>query len=125
MLKKIIIFFWILMIPAWCLAQTSKNLAPKAFKSEFRNTKNAVLLDVRTSAETFFGTIELEGETKEINYYNFDFEQQIQKLDKSKTYFVYCRTGIRSRKAIKLMQKHGFKKLVNLKGGYNAWTEIY
>jgi len=111
------------LIPVWGLAQTSQDLPPPQFESVFRKTSDAILLDVRTPAETFFGTIELGRKVQELNYYSSDFEEEIKKLDKNKTYFVYCRTGIRSRKTIKLMQKYGFKKLINLKGGYNAWRE--
>ncbi len=102
---------------------SAQNLEPQDFKQKFIGTSDAILLDVRTPAETFFGGIELSKNIYQINYYASDFEEQLQKLDKNKTYFIYCRTGIRSQKAFKIMQKQGFKKLVNLKGGYQAWTD--
>ena len=38
---------------------------------------------------------------------------------------VHCKTGIRSRDAILMLQNLGFTNLVNLKGGINAWaTEV-
>lgn len=48
----------------------------------------------------------------------------VNELDSSKEYIVHCRSGIRSAKAIQQLQKIGFKKLKNLKGGINAWADI-
>lgn len=116
----------LILLIGMCVFQTfNQNLAPQPFKAQFKKTSDAVLLNVRTSPEIFFGVIKLSEDLQEIDYYDDDFEAQIQKLDKNKIYFVYCRTGIRSQKAIKIMQKNGLKKLINLKGGYKAWTETY
>ena len=37
--------------------------------------------------------------------------------DKNKIIVIYCQSGIRSKKAIKILFKKGFKNLYNLKGG--------
>ncbi|MBQ2917182.1 MAG: rhodanese-like domain-containing protein [Clostridia bacterium] len=37
--------------------------------------------------------------------------------DKGKTIIVYCQSGIRSKKAINILKKNGFKNLYHLKGG--------
>ena len=49
---------------------------------------------------------------------------RVNELDSSKEYVVHCRSGARSAKAIKQLQKIGFKKLKNLAGGINAWADI-
>jgi adenylyltransferase/sulfurtransferase len=36
---------------------------------------------------------------------------------------VHCRSGKRSADAIHFLQKAGFKKLMNLKGGILAWSD--
>jgi adenylyltransferase/sulfurtransferase len=35
----------------------------------------------------------------------------------------FCRSGIRSRKALQLLQEAGFRKVRNLTGGINGWAE--
>lgn len=48
----------------------------------------------------------------------------VNELDSSKEYIIHCRSGARSAKAIQQLQKIGFKKLKNLKGGINAWADV-
>ena len=81
-------------------------------------TGNVTVLDVRTPSEFASGHIQ--------NAVNIDFEAptfatEIAKLDTSKTYAVYCRSGRRSGLATADMLKAGFKKLFNLDGGIIAW----
>lgn len=47
-----------------------------------------------------------------------EFKRSLEKMDKEKLYFVYCMTGHRSEPASELMRDKGFKKIVNLKGGF-------
>ena len=77
------------------------------------------LIDVRTPAEWAGGYIK---GAKRINWFNSDFEHQVGALDKSKPVFVYCRSGNRSGKAMKLMQDLGFSMIYNLQGGVGAWS---
>jgi rhodanese-related sulfurtransferase len=91
-----------------------------AFKSHLADSKEEVLLDVRTPAEFAGGSI--EGAIN-IDFKAADFEQKIGELDKTKTYFVYCLSGIRSKKAADRMSELGFESLYVLNGGYSAWTE--
>jgi rhodanese-related sulfurtransferase len=58
-----------------------------------------------------------------IDYNSSDFEQQLDGLDKSKTYLVYCRSGNRSGKACHTMLDKGFKQVYNLDGGISAWSD--
>ena len=82
----------------------------KADKSE------AIILDVRTQREYDYG--HLEGAIV-VDIYQRDFRDKINKLDKSKTYYVYCKTGIRSRNAVAYMRQVGFKNVCDLQGGVN------
>ena len=36
---------------------------------------------------------------------------------------VYCKSGVRSARAVSQLRQLGFRKLWNLKGGINAWAE--
>lgn len=90
------------------------------FKSRLAESKDVVLLDVRTPEEFVAGNI--EGAIN-IDFKAPDFEQKIGALDKNKTYYVYCLSGMRSRKAADRMSELGFTSLYTLDGGYSAWTE--
>jgi rhodanese-related sulfurtransferase len=102
-------------------SQKVAELKPKAFKSKFERTANSVLLDVRSPEE--FSKKYIDSAIN-INYKSDDFEVQVEKLDKTKTYFVYCAGGFRSVRAIKIMQNKGFDKLYSLKGGFMKWDAI-
>ncbi|MFC2148231.1 rhodanese-like domain-containing protein, partial [Bacteroidota bacterium] len=43
------------------------------------------------------------------------------KLDKSKNYYVYCRSGQRSRQACAIMNSIGIPNAYNLMGGILEW----
>lgn len=91
--------------------------------SEFNSKMSdadVVILDVRTPEETAEGKIE---GAMELNFYDEDFAAEVAKLDKDKTYLVYCRSGKRSFKACTIMAEQGFPKLYSLDGGYNAWSQ--
>ena len=80
---------------------------------------DAVVLDVRTEGEYDEGNI--------ANALNIDihkgqgFIYKLEELDKTKTYYVYCRSGARSGQACKIMSELGFEKAYNLVGGILAW----
>lgn len=95
-----------------------QNLGPADFKSAIDSTQNAVVLDVRTPAEIAAGKIE---GALELDFFAADFANKILELDKSKAYFVYCRSGNRSGQACAFMAQNGFAKPVNLQGGMMAW----
>lgn len=44
-------------------------------------------------------------------------------LDPEKEYVLFCRTGVRSARAVRLLAAAGFGKVKNLAGGINAWAE--
>ena len=86
--------------------------------SELVKLKKGVLLDVRTANE--FKSGHIEG-AKNVVYSMFGFDAALKGLDKNETYFIYCRSGARSSRALKIMIKEGFKNIYNLNGGLMAW----
>lgn len=97
-----------------------KSLTPQEYKQAIQNDPSAIVLDVRQPQEYKMGHI--KGAIL-INVLDEPlFEQEIKKLDKNKTYYLYCRSGKRSNKAALKMQKMGFK-VWELKGGIKSWTE--
>ncbi|MEA1963508.1 MAG: rhodanese-like domain-containing protein [Candidatus Aerophobetes bacterium] len=80
--------------------------------------KNFGIIDVRTPEEYANGHIE---NAINLNYYSKTFRDELDKLDRSKTYFIYCRSGIRSKKALNIMKELGFTKVYNMLGGITQW----
>lgn len=50
-------------------------------------------------------------------------EDNLQRLDKNANYVVHCASGDRSSIAASIMKANGFKNVINLTGGYNAWKQ--
>ncbi|HNE51322.1 MAG: thioredoxin domain-containing protein [Chitinophagales bacterium] len=109
----------VLLFAVSCNSQSSDQvLNAAAFKDKIAQTKDAEILDVRTPEEYAGGYIE---NAKNINYNGSEFKSEVEKLDKNKTYFVYCLSGARSASAASYMRSNGFKHVINLEGGILAW----
>jgi rhodanese-related sulfurtransferase len=85
------------------------------------NTDNPdfVVLDVRTPGE--YDPQHLEGAINR-DYYDSDFDQQLNVLPKHKKYLIHCRSGSRSNQAMNVMYDLGFEEVYNMLGGINAWN---
>ena len=57
-----------------------------------------------------------------INWYDSDFAKQLESIGKDETIYVYCKKGGRSAKAAQLLDSLGYKKVVDLEGGYDAYS---
>lgn len=98
-----------------------KMLTPQeALELIKKNSKNTdfVILDIRTPEE--FESGHIEGAIN-INYHSDTFVEDMDKLDKEKTYLVYCRTGRRSSDAVSIMTRQGFRELFRIKGDIVKW----
>lgn len=81
--------------------------------------KNVTVLDVRTEAEVREGAI---AKSVNLDVLQEDrFREQIKKLNKKSKYIIYCRSGKRSLTAATIMQKQGFKNVINMEGGILTW----
>ena len=94
---------------------TYESLNAQSFLAKVKATPDAIILDVRTPAEVAAGMLP---NAVNIDFQGSNFTAQVAKLDKNKTYFVYCRSGVRSANACRKMHEMGFDKLINLSGGY-------
>ena len=97
---------------------TINNLDPEAFKKALEKSPENYLIDVRTAREIRSGKLK---DAIEINFMSTEFTKQIATLSRAESYFMYCRSGNRSKKACKEMQRMGFENLYNLEGGLLAW----
>lgn len=94
-------------------------LSPIDFQKSVQSDSSAVILDVRRPDEYAEGHLSgaqlldwLDPET---------FAQGMERLDKTKIYYVYCRSGRRSHEAAEKMVEAGLR-VVDMEGGYLAWT---
>ena len=100
---------------------SSRLLSSNDFITKYKSTPNAVLVDVRTPAEFNAGHI---ASAINVDYENANFESEVKKLDSTKTYFVYCRSGNRSSKSIVIMNNDGIKNTYDLQGGISNAPEL-
>ncbi len=95
------------------------DLTQQQWISKQKIDSSSMILDVRTKEEYHEGHIPgaiLIDVTKTEN-----FVSEIQSLDKSLSYYVYCRSGQRSSKACYLMSEVGIENGFNLLGGILEW----
>lgn len=96
-----------------------ENLSAEEFKQKLNDDKNAMLIDVRTQVE--HNTNRLPNSVL-IDIYNPTFLIEIDKLDRTKNYYLYCRSGNRSYIAGQQMKKMGFGEVYNLQPGIIGWS---
>jgi len=98
------------------------NLTPKEWHAQLLNDDNAIIVDVRTIDEVAEGIIP--------NAINIDvkepqlFLDEINKLDKSKNFYVYCQSGARSAQACAVLNLMcEIPNAYSLEGGFSSWEE--
>jgi thioredoxin len=97
---------------------TKSNLNAVEFQKKMQELPNAPVVDVRTPDEFNNGHLQ---NAVNININSENFNQEVNKLDKSKPVFVYCLSGNRSARAAKSMRETGFKEVYELYGGMMKW----
>jgi len=95
------------------------NLQQDQWWEQAQQDSDAVILDVRTPDEWSNGII--PGAITIDYYRGQDFIDEVSQLDKSKAYYVYCRSGARSGNACGILNQLGFEKAYNLSGGIMQW----
>jgi rhodanese-related sulfurtransferase len=81
---------------------------------------DVIVLDVRTPEE--FSEGHIKG-ARNIDFNDENFKLQIDVLEKSESYAIYCRSGNRSGKAMSIMNEAGFGRISHLDGGIIAWAD--
>jgi rhodanese-related sulfurtransferase len=102
---------------------TFENIPPKtAYEliQERQGDQDFVVLDVRTPQElAATGYVE---NAINIDYRAENFQEDLDALDKAKTYVIYCRSGGRSGRTLTMMEELGFQDVYNVTGGILQWT---
>jgi rhodanese-related sulfurtransferase len=112
-----------LLLGSISVAQTIpyKDITPLQADSlikKHQGSADFVILDVRTASEFITERID---KSRNLDVYITGFDDSLAKLDKNKSYLVYCSSGSRSPGASSKMQNKGFKSVYNMLGGLNAW----
>ena len=99
------------------IGQTKNDIELAEFEKKMASEKY-LLVDVRTAEEFSEGHIK---EAINIDYLAENFSIEIQELELESPVLLYCRSGNRSSKAMKIMKELGFKEVYNLEGGIKGW----
>lgn len=99
--------------------QQSTLLEPQEMK-EFLSSDDILLVDVRTPKEFNAGHIK---NAINVDFKSSKFDEEVQKLDTTKTLVIYCRSGRRSGMSTPDFLKAGFKEVHDLKGGVLNWQK--
>lgn len=110
-----------------CAPQQTQNttdtiLDPAEYVKALEADSAACLIDVRRADEYAAG--HLPGAILLDVTDSVGFSQGMEKLDKEKNIYIYCRSGRRSRKAAQRLTEKGFN-VTDMKGGYTAWEKIF
>ncbi len=86
----------------------------ESVKEILKNDTNALLIDVRSKQEYNEGHL-----NRSINIPIFELERNIKYLNfnKKDVIILYCQSGVRSKRALKLLKKYGFENSYEIKGG--------
>tara|TARA_B100000902_G_C27123481_1_gene819879 strand:+ start:603 stop:908 length:306 start_codon:yes stop_codon:yes gene_type:complete len=97
------------------------DLSQEKWKRLLESDDNAFLLDVRTQEEFEEGHIP-NATLLDIRQ-AASFMKEIQSMNTSKNYYVYCKSGARSAQACQLMVQIGINTTYNLLGGFMEWDD--
>ena len=100
----------------------SRKITMEEF-DRMRKEKDVVVLDVRTPGEFGEGHVAGAVNLSIAGVPLKQFDEQVGKLDKDKTYLVHCARGVRSAAAVSRMQKLGFQHLLDYSGGMDEWRK--
>lgn len=113
----------IIIAAAWFLytrlapAKGLRHLNDHAFKEELQRESNKIVIDVREPHEYKSGYI-----PNATNIPLSQLKNRINEIPKDKQLYLYCRSGMRSKQAARLLGKHGFSSMAHLQGGIMAWS---
>jgi len=99
------------------LAVGGHDITPAELAQKLKSGSNVLLLDVREPVEQQVSVMP--------GAVNIPFGQlagRMDELDQKREMVVYCRTGVRSARAVGILSGAGFTNVWNLRGGINAWA---
>jgi len=93
------------------------EITPRDLKARLDRGDDLYILDVREPHE--YQICNLNGHLIPLG----ELASRVNELDSSREIVAHCRSGKRSADAVQFLQKAGFRKIWNLKGGILAWSD--
>jgi len=93
------------------------EITPRDLKARLDRGDDLYILDVREPHE--YQICNLNGHLIPLG----ELSRRVNELDSSREIVAHCRSGKRSADAVEFLQKAGFRKIWNLKGGILAWSD--
>jgi molybdopterin/thiamine biosynthesis adenylyltransferase/rhodanese-related sulfurtransferase len=105
-------------VPAPAQTDTSIEITPVEVAAWLERDDAPFLLDVREPNEWEIG--HLPGATRiSVN----ELQGRMNELDTAREMVVYCRSGVRSGRAVDMLRTAGFRKVKNMTGGILRWSD--
>ena len=99
--------------------QNADEVDVQAMKKALEDSSmNIAVIDVREPDE--YEIAHIEGVPQ---FPLSQLENRFTELDPNQTYYIHCKSGVRSMKALNLLRDKGFKYLKSVRGGITAWAE--
>jgi rhodanese-related sulfurtransferase len=93
------------------------EITPRELAEKMKSGNAPIIIDVREPFEYAYAHIE-GAQLKPLG----EIQSWATELDKEQEYVLQCHTGSRSFQATYMLERMGFKKVVNLAGGIDAWS---
>lgn len=104
--------------PETLKVDTSRDITPVEVAELLKSDNPPFLLDVREANEWEIGYI--PGAVRiSVN----ELQERMNELDTARDMVVYCRSGVRSGRAVDMLQAAGFRKIKNMAGGILRWSD--
>jgi adenylyltransferase/sulfurtransferase len=96
------------------------EITPTELKARLDRGEVPILLDVREPHERSIIDLPAHGQ---MLIPTGHILSRLEEIDSSREVVVYCRSGVRSAWAVRLLRERGVPRAVNLKGGVLAWRQ--
>ena len=94
-----------------------ETLRADQFKERVNQKSKVLLIDVREPHEFKTGHIPTA-----INIPLSQLNSRVKEISTKNDILLYCRSGMRSKQAAKILKKQGVQKMAHLQGGITAWS---
>ena len=103
-----------------CNDISSQRVSAEDFYTKLIDDNSSIIIDVRTPEEFSKGHLR---NALNINWFDENFESQVEILSRERPVFIYCLSGGRSAKALDKISEMGFKNSYELNGGILEWRK--
>ena len=103
-----------------CNDISSQRVSAEDFYTKLVDDNSSIIIDVRTPEEFSKGHLR---NALNINWFDENFESQVEILSRERPVFIYCLSGGRSAKALDKISGMGFKNSYELDGGILEWRK--